>query len=78
MILCESTPTERAAYVSYLLARGRTLTTNEAAELTGVSVRAMQIMLNKMARTIPIYREDNGRWTALPEEDAGTMQISPF
>lgn len=78
MILRESNPTERVAYITYLLVRGEGLTTADVSQLTAVSQRAAQVMLNKMARTVPIYRDDSGQWRALAEDDPFAVSISPM
>lgn len=76
MTLClESTPTERAALVTYWLTTGRELTTSDVAESLQVSQRTAQRLFTAVSRTIPCYRDDDGRWR-LSEDPIG--QISPY
>ena len=74
--LCESSPIERAAYLAWLLANGRSLTTHEAAELTGTSLRTAQRTFILISRTVPIVRDDETFAWRLAEND--THQISPY
>lgn len=72
----ESTPTERAALLTYQLLTGQQMTTTEAAQLLQVSQRTAQRMLSLISRTVPVYRDDiSGRWVA---DDGDGAQISPY
>ena len=78
MILLESTPTERAAYLTYILVTGRTVTAQEAADLLAVSRRTAQRTLAVISRTVPIFREDEtGEWR-LVEGEYTPGHISPY
>lgn len=75
MQITESTPTERAALLTYHLLTGQQMTTVEAAQLLQVSQRTAQRMLALISRTVPIYRDElSGRWSA----DGSGVQISPY
>jgi len=71
----ESTPTERAAQVTYWLANGRSLTTAEVAESLQISQRTAQRLFTAVSRTIPCYRDDDGRWRLSEDPIA---EISPY
>ena len=61
--------TERAGLVVWLLAAGRTPTTNEVAELAGISRCGAWNMMNRLSRVLPLYQERVGRrleWHVLP------------
>lgn len=62
----ESTPTERAALVTYWLLNGRELSVRDVAESLQVSPRAAQRLFASISRTVPCYRDDDdGRWRML-------------
>ena len=63
-LLLESTPTERGAQVAYWLAHGRQLTTADIAESLQISQRTAQRLVTTVARVLPVYRDDDGRWVA--------------
>lgn len=73
--LLEATPTERAAKLTHLLASGERLTTEQAAEAVGVSVRSAERTLFLMSRVVPIYQDDDGSWLLISSE---TPTISPI
>lgn len=56
------TPTERIAVVALALFRDGRLTTTRAAELAGISYQGANQMLERMSRTIPLYRDEEGYW----------------
>lgn len=62
-------PTERVALIVYLLVRGETMTTREAARKVGLTVDGAALLLRKASRVIPLC-EDGGRWE-LAEYDGG-------
>lgn len=73
--LLESTPMERAAKLTYLLTTGRKITTDEAAELTGITPRSAERTLCLISRIVPIYQDEEGNWMMV-EESRGS--ISPY
>lgn len=73
--LCESSPIERAAYLAWLLTKGRSLTACEAAEITGTSLRTAQRTFALISRTVPIVRDEETFAWRLAEN---THQISPY
>jgi predicted DNA-binding transcriptional regulator YafY len=76
MVLTETTPTERAAILTYWLVSGRPVTTADAADQLDITQRTAQRLLNTIARTVPIIRDDNtGAWIILESE---SQQISPY
>lgn len=72
--ISESTPTERAALVAFWLAQGRELTTVEVAESLQVSQRTAQRLFTAVSRSIPCYRNDDGRWCIVGD----VAEISPY
>lgn len=75
LLLQESTPTERAARITFLLVRGRELTAQEAADLFNVHISTAYRTLNAISRHVPIYRDETGVWRLLePLEES----ISPY
>jgi predicted DNA-binding transcriptional regulator YafY len=75
--LTESTPAERAAYLTYILLRGRPVATQDAAERLEVSQRSVQRTLNAISRAgVPvIYEAGLGIWRIVEGEGD---QISPY
>lgn len=65
------TPTERVAVVVYLLTIGRRMTALEAARIVGVNDRSARDMLNRISRMVPIYRDDDGKWTICTQTAKG-------
>jgi hypothetical protein len=78
MRLSESTPTGRAGYIGVLLGSGKKLTTREVADMTGLTMRGVQIMLEKISLDAPIYRDDDGRWMILVSKPVDDTTISPY
>ena len=78
MRLRESTPTGRAGYIGVLLGSGKKLTTREVADMTGLTMRGVQLMLDKISLDAPIYRDDDGRWMILSDRPADEITISPY
>lgn len=77
MLLQEATPSERAIYLTFLLATGQALTAEEAAALVDVPVRTARRTLDRIARVAPVYMdEETGLWAALEED--GPVRISPL
>lgn len=56
---------ERAAYVAFWLAEGRTFTTAQVAERTGLSHSGARRLLKAISRVIPIC-EEKGIWFKIP------------
>jgi predicted DNA-binding transcriptional regulator YafY len=71
-LLLESTPTERAAQVTYWLANGKRLTTADVAESLQISQRTAQRLFTSVSRVLPVYRDDSGYWMI---EDTVTISI---
>lgn len=64
----ETVTTERVALVLLPLARGRRLTTRQAAELAEMTPAGAWRMLTRLSRVAPLYFE-NGKWGIVPDED---------
>lgn len=75
-LLLESTPTERAAMITYWLANGRSLKTAEVAESLRVSERTAQRLVVSVSRVLPIYRDDLGFWRLAGDDEQ--VSISPY
>ena len=58
------TSQERAAVVAWELARGRKLSTKEIRKLTGLSVSGVSRLMTRLARVLPVWRDD-GVWSSL-------------
>lgn len=78
MLLLESTPTERAAYITYMLARGKALTAAEVARRTNITERGAQKMMARLSRTLPLYQDADYQWRILTECDPDDITISPY
>lgn len=78
MRLDEATPVERHIYITYLLTRGAALTTADIAERTGISRRGAQMLANRLSAKLPIYRDDDGKWVMLIEDDPESVVISLY
>ena len=57
------TPQERAAAVSWDLARGARLTTADIARRLGLSLRGARWLMCRISRVIPIVRDVDGCWS---------------
>lgn len=69
----EMIPTERVAKVVYLLVRGHRLRTLDAAIIAGIQRDSARIMLNKVARVLPLQEpcaENGHRWLMLDSVDS--------
>lgn len=53
---------ERVARVVWALANWEKIRTGDVMKLTGLRMRAVETMLNCLARVVPIYRDDDGFW----------------
>ena len=62
-----TSPTQRAALVTWLLAEGVELTTNDVADLCQFSQRAAQDLMQQLSEVLPIERERRF-WRAKSEE----------
>ena len=78
MRLRESSPTGRAGYIGVLLGSGKKLTTREVADMTGLTMRGVQVMLEKISLDAPIYRDDDGRWMIVASSPPDETTISPY
>ncbi len=64
-------PTERVAIIVFLLCKGRTFTTDEVAELCGVTKRGAYYIMSRISRVLPLAL-DNGTWSEfhpVPDEN---------
>jgi len=75
-LLLESTPTERAAQVTYWLANGKRLTTADVAESLQINQRTAQRLVVSVSRVLPIYRDDEGFWRLAADD--GAVRISVY
>jgi hypothetical protein len=71
----ELTVTERAAFIGWQLMKGNTWTTAEVAALMGMSWQGAFEMLNKASRILPIYQDDQKRWTKIPEPEQENINL---
>lgn len=62
-----ATPTERVARLTFLLAKGATPTTAEAAVLVNLCNSGAYRMLDRMSLSIPLVQE-GGRWSLLTDK----------
>ena len=66
----EVRPSERVAIIVFLLCKGRKFTTNEVAELCGVTRRGAYAIMARISRVLPLTFE-NGEWAEFrPDEEA--------
>lgn len=65
------TPTERTAALVYLLTIGRQMTAQDAAHIVGITDRSARDILNRISRVVPIYRDDDGKWTICTQTAKG-------
>lgn len=65
--MCE-TPSERVAVIVLALARGRGLTTRQAAELTGLNKRSAFDLLCRISRVLPICQDEQRLWYLISED----------
>lgn len=68
----ELTVTERAAFIGWRLMSGDVWTTQEVATLLGMEWTAAYKLLDRVSRILPIYQDDEKRWTRIPERDSAT------
>jgi predicted mannosyl-3-phosphoglycerate phosphatase (HAD superfamily) len=61
-VVWEMTAQERAAKVVYEIATGSQMTTEEVAEITGLTKSGAWWLMQRVIRVTPIGRDDNGRW----------------
>ena len=64
------TPQERAALVAWHLAHGEGITTRHAATLTNTTRRNADMLLKRLARVLPIYRDGAGIWQTCTLQEA--------
>ena len=62
--MCE-TPSERVAVIVLALARGRGLTTRQAAELTGLTLNGAYVLLCRISRVLPLCQDEAAQWQLL-------------
>lgn len=67
MCKSELTPQERSAIIAWNLAIGRTLSTKDVCDLTGLRPSAARKLLRKLARVLPIT-DDSGTWAAVSQD----------
>lgn len=58
---------EKSAKAAWLLAQGHPLSTREIAEQVGLSLRGARWLVARIARVVPIYRDDEDRWVLCAE-----------
>jgi hypothetical protein len=56
------TAQERAALIAWHLAHGEGITTAEIANMTGLTWAGAWYLMERLARVLPIYRDDRGYW----------------
>lgn len=62
----KSTPTEKAAEVTYLIIQGQEMTTSDVAERFGTTWQGADKLMNKVSRRVPIYKDERDtRWKKL-------------
>jgi len=67
--MCE-TPSERVAVIVLALARGRGLTTREAAELTGLTMQGAYVLLCRLSRVLPLCQDADAQWQLIDNDPA--------
>lgn len=73
--LQESTPSERAAAITYQLCQGASFTLAEIAQHSGITKPNAYKMMLKISRAVPATTDDKGRWY-IPQDDEN--QISRY
>ena len=67
-------PSERVAIIVFLLCKGRTFTTDEIAELRGVTKRGAYYIMSRISRVLPLAL-NGGTWSEFhPEPDEENEQ----
>lgn len=62
-------PSERVAVIVFLLCKGRKFTTDEIAQLCGVTKRGAYYIMGRISRVVPLTLED-GTWSEFhPSEE---------
>ena len=56
------TAQEKAGLVTWHLAHGEVMQTRDVAEMTGLSMTGAWLMMQRLARVIPIYQDERGFW----------------
>lgn len=64
-VLSESTTTERAAEITYMVMQGDEFTTLDIARRYSMTWAGADRMLNKISRRVPIYKDDDSKWRKL-------------
>jgi len=54
---------EKAALIAWHLAHGEGMTTNEVAEITGLTWGGAWRLMDRLSRVLPIYRDEDGMWS---------------
>ena len=63
--LTESTPSERALKLAYILMQGREMTPKEAAQIIGKHEKTAVRTLETISRVLPIYEQEPGVWVLM-------------
>lgn len=63
------TPAERVAVITWYLASGMTITTQEAAKMAHISHQRAWEILCEISRVLPIYQDDRQYWTVCKEKE---------
>ena len=58
----ELTAQERAGLIAWLLAFGARLTTQEIAEMTGLTRQGTWCLMMRLSRVLAIFCNDEGKW----------------
>lgn len=62
-------PSERVAVIVFLICKGRRFTTDEVAQLCGVTKRGAYYIMGRISRVVPLVLED-GAWSEFhPSEE---------
>lgn len=56
------TPSERVALVVWRMAQGDSLTTQQVAQLTGLTVNGAYLLLCRISRVLPLYQDEQLVW----------------
>lgn len=64
-VIAEMTAQQKAFRIAFLLADGRTLTTRQVAEMTGLTMSGAWQLMQNGSGAVEIYQDDDGRWRRL-------------
>lgn len=76
--LDELTPQERAARVTWAIAQGETMSTQQVATLAGMSERGARWLMARLSRVLPVFQDDSGLWRVCETRSAsGRASTAP-